>query len=181
MSTYALLAHTQNNGVPGGPLSSATADNMFAKATLNAVQSDSSTMVALASNQFTFSSTGNYQVNAVVGFGYASSFAGVSFRAGLYNVTSSAFVPNAGGAVEIIGESGVAPTVSGGPAAGTLYVNLRGRFNVSSTADAYAIYCAGDSASAVWFSSTNAQGAPAALVTTGSKNEIYKLVELIKE
>jgi hypothetical protein len=182
MSTYALLAHTQANAAAGGALSAATADNMFAKATVNVKLVDSTTMVTLsATNTWQHSATGNYQFQAVVGYGCPAGGFNVGARAGLYNVTSSAFVPYAGGANEMIGVSGligsagVSVTQSG-------FIEIAGRYTVSSTADHYGIYMAGKgSGTLTWYSSTLAQGIQATSVTSGTKAEVYKLVQIIKE
>jgi hypothetical protein len=179
MSSYALLAHTAANTVAGGT-STAGADNTFAKLTLNTELADADSIVSLSSNAMTFASTGNYQINAQIGFGYSDALNGVAFRAGLYNVTSSAFVTQAGGASEILSVDGLAPDPVAS-STGTMYVQVSGRFTVANASDTFAIYGAGKAAASTWYSQTFAQGAPAASITSGAKSEIYKLVEIIKE
>ncbi len=182
MSSYCLLAHTAANAISGGTFSTTT-DNTFSKMTVNANVTDSTTMVTLsASNVWTHAATGTYQIDGVVGFGYSDTLNGVSFKAGLYNFTTSAFVPNVGGSIEIIGSAGVAPDpVSTGQATG--FINLCGRYTVSSTTDNYGIRGAGKcgSTAATWAAQTFAQGSPASGVTTGTKLEYYKQIVLIKE
>lgn len=174
MSTYALLAHTAASGLYPGLLSTA-ADGTFVKSTINAVLTDSSTMLTLASSAWTHSATGIYQINADISFGVISSNVTATVRAGLYNISSTAFATNIGGSNEILSTAGQA---SGTNSPYGRFVNISGRYEVSSTAHQYAIYMAGDVASGTFTASTAAQGVPAGIA---SKPEIYKLVQIIKE
>lgn len=179
--SYALLAHSETNGTVGGALTAAGADNTFGKATLDTELSDSDGIVTLGgSDTWTHAATGVYRIDAIVTVGFDSALNGVYARAGLYNVTAAAFVTNTGGAVEIIGSA----TATGDPvntAGGNAQIQIKGRYTVSSTSDEYAIYVAGKSTAGTWYSQTFAQGTAASAVTTGSKPEYYKLVEIIQE
>lgn len=177
MSNYAILAHTAANAANAGALTSAGADNTFGLSTLNAKFTDSATIVTLASSAWTHSATGIYQIQAVVGFGIAGGMGSAQARAGLYNLGTTAFAAYEGGSDEIIGSSGV--LTSSGTSTG--YVELFGRYTVSSTAHQYAIYMAGDASTGTWYSTAIAQGAPALGVTSGTKPEIYKLVQITQE
>lgn len=179
MSSYALLGHTATNATAAGTLAAAS-DNSFGKATVNVKLTDSTTMVTLsATNTWTHAATGTYQLDAMIGYGYSSTLNGTQARAGLYNVTGGSFAVNSGGAIEIIGESGVAPDPNAG--LGTAWIPVKGRYTVASTTDHYGIYMAGACSATTWFSTTYAQGNPANLVTNGTKPENFKLIRLIKE
>lgn len=179
MSAYALLAHTTSNAVNAGTLAVAV-DNTFGKATVNAKLTDSTSFITLSSsNTWTHSAAGNYQILAQVAFGYASTGSMTYFRAGLYNVTGGSFVTNEGGSLQIISESGVGSGVNAGTSNG--YVQILGRYTVSSASDHYAIYAAGKVGSGTWYSNSYAQGVAAASVTTGSKPEVYKLIQITQE
>lgn len=177
MSSYALLAHTAATGTNGG--TSTVADDTFGLGTLNVVLTDQDAIVSLSANKFRHTSASTFQIDATIGWGSAAAMDGVSFRCGLYNVTSSAFATDAGGSNEIISVSGNAQDVNSGSS--TEFVNISGRYVVASTADEYAIYMAGAALTGAWSSDAAAQGAPASLITTGSKPEIYKLVQIVKE
>jgi len=179
MSAYALLAHTTANAVNAGTLAAAS-DNAFGKATVNAKLTDSTTFITLSSsNTWTHAATGNYQLLAQVAFGYASTNAITYFRTGLYNVTGGSFATHEGGSLPIISESGVGSGVNAGTSNG--FVQIMARYTVSSASDHYAIYSAGKVGSGTWFSNSYAQGAAAASVTTGTKPEVYKLIQITQE
>jgi hypothetical protein len=179
MSSYAYLAHTAANSANGGSLSAATADNMFAIMTLNAELSDPDALVTLSSNGMVFASTGTYQIDAMVAFGYDAAMNGVGFKAGLYDVTGGSFVTQKDGSAEIISSAGVVADPSA--STGNAYVQVIGRFDVSNVASTYALYGAGKSVAGAWFSASYAQGSAAIGVTAGNKPEYYKLVQITKE
>lgn len=175
---YALLGHLQNNGVAGGSLSGAGADNVFAKRTITTELVDSSGFVTLSSNEFTVP-TGVYRIRAKIGFSYAGTLA-VFCKAGLYSVTGSAFKTDVGTSNEIIGTAGVYQDLSGNRMNG--WVELLGRFEVTAGTEAFAIYQAGTVngvGGATWYNNASGLGSPSSGVT--SKSEVYCLIELIQE
>lgn len=180
MPAYAYLGHTAANALSAGTLTAAS-DNAFGKSTVNAKFSDATTITTLsATNTWTHSATGTYQIEANIGFGFDHNMNGVQLRAGLYNVTGGSFAVNTGGANEILSSVGYAPDPASA-STGTCYVDILGRYTVSSTADHYGIYMAGKAVATTWFTSTFAQGAGAALVTAGTKPEVFKLIQITQE
>jgi hypothetical protein len=176
--TYAYLAHTAASAGNGGALA-ATADNMFAIMTLNAELSDPDAIVSVSGNSFVLGTTGTYQIDGTVAYGYDSAMNGVNFKAGLYNVTAGSFVVQKGGSDEILSTAGVAPDPASGTA--SAFVSIVGRFDVGTAPSTYAIYGAGKATATTWYSTSYAQGAPAFGVSTGSKPEYYKLFQITKE
>jgi hypothetical protein len=175
--SYALYLHEQNNGVNGGDLTAAGADNVFAKATINVEATDTAGIGSLASNEITLGA-GIYRIRACITFGTIVGV-GVDARAYLYNVTDAAVVTDLNSSAKIVGH-GSTQVIGGASILENATIHLRGRFQLSGS-KALAIYMAGDASTGTWYNSATAQGAAASAITSGTHPEVYKLIKIIKE
>lgn len=171
--SYALLLHVQTVGTDGGDLSSAGADNTFGKGTLNVEASDEDGIVSLSSSQFTLS-TGIYRMRATVLAGSNNNTA-TSTKCILWSATAGAPKTNANATGYIIGVG----TRTAGTAVTNLSMRMRGRFEVTAASEVFEIRMAGLSG-VTWYTNTNAQGA-ASGISSGSYDEVYKMIEILKE
>jgi hypothetical protein len=175
--SYALYLHEQNNGVNGGDLAAAGADNVFAKATINVEASDTGGIGFLAASEISLGA-GIYRIRAYVTFG-AIVGVSVDVRAYLYNVTDAEVVTDLNSSSKIVG-SGSTPLIGGSSILQNTTVFLSGRFQLSGL-KALAIYMAGDASTGTWYNSATAQGAASSAITSGTHPEVYKIIEIIKE
>lgn len=176
---YALLSQRESTTANGGVLPSATSDNQFKSGTINTKDSDDSTIATLSSNQITLA-TGTYRIRAQVGFGMTSSLDGFHGKAILYSVTSSTVKTNKGTSTPIVGTPVVVSDLAS-THNGNINSHLMGRFEVTLPSETFAIQMAGDAQTGTWYNTTTAQGAPASRVSSGSYQNVYKIVELLKE
>lgn len=176
--SYALYLHEQNNGVDGGSLSGAGADNVFSKATINVEATDTAGIGSLASSEISLAAAGIYRIRAYVTFG-AVVGASVDCRAYLYNVTDAAVVTDLNSSAEIVAH-GHTQLISGASIPQNTTLMLSGRFQITGS-KAFAIYMAGKASSGTWYNAANSQGAASSSITSGSHPEVYKLIEILKE
>lgn len=177
--SYALLTHRTTTATTGGVLPSATSDNQFKAGSITTKDTDDSSIVSLSSNQMTLA-TGTYRIRAQVTFGVTEALNGVHGKAVLYSVTSSTVKTNKGTSTGIVGSALSAPDLSSTGSA-NFTCHLAGRFEVTLPSEVLAIYMAGDAASGTWYNTGTAQGAAASSVSSGSYENVYKVIELLKE
>jgi hypothetical protein len=175
--SYALYLHEQSNGVNGGDLAAAGADNVFAKATINVEATDTAAIGSLASNEITLGA-GIYRIRAYVTVG-AIIGVSVNARAYLYNVTDAAVVQDLNSSVQIDGHCST-QLIGGSTILENTMIQLCGRFQLSGS-KALAIYMAGKANTGTWYNSATAQGAASSAITSGTHPEVYKIIEIIKE
>jgi hypothetical protein len=175
--SYALYLHEQNNGVNGGDLAAAGADNVFAKATINVEATDTAAIGSLASNEITLGA-GIYRIRAYVTVG---AIVGVSVdaRAYLYNVTDAAIVSDLNSSAQIVGHCST-QLIGGSTILENTMIQFGGRFQLSGS-KALAIYMAGKASTGTWYNSATAQGAASSAITSGAHPEVYKIIEILKE
>lgn len=173
---YALLQHIQNNGDDGGNLG--VADGVFYQSTINNEASDANNIVSIASNQFTIATDGVYRIRASVVAGVAGSFEG-QVRVILYDATHSSAVVNVGSTNQVIGSTVLFVDNS---VPHNVTAKLFGRFTVTGST-AFEIRMAGDfvGSATVWSNTSTAQGNPATAIDDGAYDEIYKIIEILKE
>jgi hypothetical protein len=177
--SYALLSYRQATSTNGGVLTSATSDNQFQNGTINTKDCDDSSIAALASNQITLA-TGTYRVRAQVAFGYTPALDGIHGKAVLWSVTSGTVKTNKGTTSKIVGTPVVASDL-GGTANANMISHLMGRFEVTLPSEVFSIQMAGDAGATTWYNTNTAQGAPAATISSGSYQNVYKNIEILKE
>lgn len=176
---YALLTERQATNTSGGVMSAGTADNSFSIGTINTKDTDDSSIASLSSNQITLA-TGTYRIRAQVLFGYTPALDGVHGKSILWSVTGGSVKTNKGTTTKIVGTPVVAPDVFGTANANAVS-HLFGRFEVTLPSEVFAIYMAGDAGASTWYNTSTAQGAAAGSVSSGSYQNVYKIVELLKE
>jgi hypothetical protein len=177
--SYALYLHQQNNGVDGGDLAAAGADNVFAKGTINVEATDTAGIGTLASNEITLGS-GIYRIRALVSFGGTTADGySLDARAYLYNVTDAAVVTDINSSTQIVGHD-CTGFISGSSQAFNTHILLSGRFQIGAS-KAFAIYMAATPSTGTWYNETTAQGAPSSGITDGTYPEVYKIIEILKE
>jgi hypothetical protein len=177
--SYALLSQRTSTTTGGGVLPSATSDNQFRSASITTKDTDESTIATLASNQLTLA-TGTYRIRAQVMFGTTPSLNGLHGKAVLFSVTSSTAKTNKGTSTPIVGTAMVAPDLSGTNNA-NFTCHIAGRFEVTLPSEVLAIQMAGNADTGTWYNTTTAQGVAASSVTAGSYQNVFKVIELLKE
>lgn len=176
---YALLSQRQTTSTTGGVLPSATSDNQFQSGTINTKDTDDSTIATLASNQFTLA-TGTYRIRAWCMFGQTPALDGLHGKAVLYSITGSTVKTNKSTTTKIVGTPVVSSDLAGTANANAVS-HLCGRFEVTLPSEVFAIQMAGDAGATTWYNTSTAQGSPASAVSAGSYENVYKVVELLKE